>query len=80
MIKWTEVLQNSISILIYPGGFATTISRPRGHKTFFMLNSAEHEIFHAHKFFKMPTETVVGILTFVCRKNSIIGVSVSEKS
>ena len=22
---------------------------PRGYKTFFMLNSAEHEIFHAHK-------------------------------
>ena len=24
-------------------------SRPRGYKTFFMLNSVEHEIFPAHK-------------------------------
>ena len=25
-------------------------SRPRGYKTFFMLNSAEHEIFSANKY------------------------------
>ena len=25
-------------------------TRPRGYKTFSMLNSAEHEILHAHKF------------------------------
>ena len=25
-------------------------SRPRGYKTFFMLNSVEHEIFNAHKY------------------------------
>ena len=24
-------------------------SRPRGYKTFFMLNSGQHEIYHAHK-------------------------------
>ena len=23
--------------------------RPRDYKTFFMLNSAEHEVYHAHK-------------------------------
>ena len=25
-------------------------SRPRGYKTFFMLNSTEHEILNAHKY------------------------------
>ena len=25
------------------------LSRPRGYKTFFMFNSAEHEIFPSHK-------------------------------
>ena len=69
-------------------------TRPRGYKTFFMLNSDEHEILNAHKcekyqeiwhyldsakprmlFFllinvKMPT--VVGILTFLSRKNFIL--------
>ena len=25
------------------------MSRPRGYKTFFMLNSVEHEILNAHK-------------------------------
>ena len=24
-------------------------TRPRGYKAFFMLNSGEHEIYHAHK-------------------------------
>ena len=28
----------------------TMLTRPRGYKTFFMLNSSEHEIFPAHKF------------------------------
>ena len=27
----------------------STANRPRGYKTFFMLNSIEHEIFPAHK-------------------------------
>ena len=64
---------------------------PRGYKTFFMLNSTEHEILNAHKYknikkfgfffgsdkprmlffplinVKMPT--IVGILTFMSRKN-----------
>ena len=25
------------------------LTRPRGYKTFFMLNSTDHEIYHAHK-------------------------------
>ena len=65
---------------------------PKGYKTFFVLNSAEHEILNAHKYkniekfnffagsdktrilffllinVKMPTVTVVGILTFMSRK------------
>ena len=68
--------------------------RPRGYKTFFMLNSAEHEILNAHKYenlkknqhfsgsdkprmlfflliyVKMPT--IVGMLTFVSRKNFML--------
>ena len=27
----------------------TMASRPRGYKTFFMINSVEHEILNAHK-------------------------------
>ena len=46
--------------------------RPRGYKTFLMLNSTEHERFPAHNV-KMPT--VVGILTFMSRKNNIPGLS-----
>ena len=49
---------------------------PRGYKTFFMLNSTEHEIFQLISF-KMPT--TVGILTFMSGKNSILGVSGPEK-
>ena len=67
---------------------------PRGYKTFFMLNSVEHEILNAHKYknikkfsffsdsdkpimlffllinVKMPT--IVGILTFMSRKNFML--------
>ena len=46
-----------------------------GYKKNFMLNSAEHEIFPAHK---MPI--IFGILTFVSGKNSITGLSEHEKS
>ena len=42
-------------------------SRPRGYKTFSMLNSAEHEIYPANKF-KMPAN--VGILTFISMINT----------
>ena len=68
-------------------------NRPRGYKTFYMLNSVEHEISDAHKYknikklaflgsdklrmlffplinVKMPT--VVGILTFMSRKNFML--------
>ena len=41
-----------------------------------MLNSAEHEIFPAHKYLKMPI--IIGMLTFICRKNSILGFSEPE--
>ena len=68
--------------------------RPRGYKTFFVLNSIEHEILNAHKYkkyqefqhftgsdkprmlfllfinVKMPT--IVGILTFMSRKNFML--------
>ena len=40
---------------------------PCGYKTFFMLNSAEHEIYPACKD-KMPT--IVGILTFISMINT----------
>ena len=67
----------------------------RGYKTFFMVNSAEHESLNAHKYknyqeiqlfpdsdkprtlffllinVKMPT-TIVGILTFMSRKNFML--------
>ena len=45
---------------------------PRGYKTFFMLNSAEHEIFPGQNV-KMPI--IVGILTFKSGKNSNLGLS-----
>ena len=42
------------------------ISWPRGYKSFFMLNSAEHEIFSANKFMKMPI--IVDIFIFISRE------------
>ena len=45
---------------------------PRGYKTFSMLNSTEHGIFLLINV-KMPS--IVGILTFMGWKNSIIGLS-----
>ena len=38
-----------------------------GFKTFSMLHSIEHEIYHAYRF-KMPT--IVGILTFISMLNT----------
>ena len=46
--------------------------RVRGYKTFFILNSVEHEIFPA-KNVKMPT--TVRILTYFSMKNGILGLS-----
>ena len=39
-LNWIEILIKEI---------ITSISQARGYKTFFMLNSAEHEIYPAHK-------------------------------
>ena len=53
------------------------VAWPRGYKTFFMLNSVEHEIFLLI-IVKMPT--IVGILTLMSRKNSILGLSEPKKA
>ena len=66
---------------------------PRGYKTFFMLNSIEHEILNAHKYkisrirlslgsdkprmlfftlINVKMLTIVGILTFIGRKNFML--------
>ena len=50
----------------------TTKPWPWGYKTFFMLNSAEHEIF---LLINVEMPTVVGSSTFMSRKNSILGLS-----
>ena len=44
----------------------------RGYKTFFMLNSAEHEIYPAHKCLNANNSWhfIVGILTFISMINS----------
>ena len=47
------------------------------YKTFYMLNSAEHEISPGINF-KMPT--VVGILTFMTWKNTVLGLYDPEKT
>ena len=44
----------------------------------FVLISSEHEIFPANNV-KMPTVVVVGILTFMSRKNSTLGLFEPEK-
>ena len=35
---------------MYGGGGSIVLIQGRGYKTFFMLNSAEHEIFSANKY------------------------------
>ena len=52
------------------------IIRPRGYKTFFMLNSTEYEIF---LLINVKMSTIVGILTFMSGKNSILGLSEPKK-
>ena len=80
--------------------------RPRGYKTFFMLNSVEDKILNVHKyenikklsifqtqislecFFSCPymlkcqqfMPTIVGILTFMSRKNFMLNSVEHEKS
>ena len=46
-------------------------------KPMFMLSSAENEIFLAHKYLNA---NIFGILTFMSRKNSILGLSELEKA
>ena len=59
--------------IIFLLGFQSdTQTRPRGYKTFFMLNSAEHKFYTAHKYGngqKLLKFQVVGILTFMSRIN-----------
>ena len=38
-----------VAVLPLLSGIAYNRSRPRGYKTFFMVNSTEHEIFPAYK-------------------------------
>ena len=51
-------------------------ARARGYKTFFMLNSVEHEILNAHKYKIIKKfglySAFVGLLTFMSRKNSML--------
>ena len=49
---------------------------PRGYKTFFMLNSTEHEFF---LLINVKMLTIVGILTFINGKSSILGLSEPKK-
>ena len=60
----------------HDGKVSRTITRPGGYKTFFVLNSTEHDFFLLINV-KMPTivRIIVGILTFMSRKNSILGLS-----
>ena len=53
-----------------------SVTTPRGYKTFFMLNSKEHEFF---LLINVEMPTFVGILTFLSRENSILGLSEPEK-
>ena len=54
-----------------------TLIKSRGYKTFFMFMSTELNFFLLTNV-KMPT--IVGILTFMSRKNSILGLSEPNKS
>ena len=39
-------------MLFFKVGLLKYLTRPRGYKTFFLLNSVEHEILNAHKYKK----------------------------
>ena len=62
---------------IYGPHQGTSDAWPRGYKTFFMLNSTKQEIFLLINV-KMPT--IVGILTNMSRKNSILYLAEPKKS
>ena len=55
------------SILAHP-----LVKLARGYKNCFMLNSTEYEIYNAINV-KMPTITIVGILTFISTINTSEG-------
>ena len=42
-------MKNQGSLLFIEKGMFHKQIRPQGYKTFFMLNTAEHEIYSAHK-------------------------------
>ena len=56
MVRQLEILISTVSTLIIATDKAEKtgmiLIRSRGYKTFFMLNSAEHEILNAHKYKK----------------------------
>ena len=49
--------------------FTSFQPRPRGYKTFFMLNSAKHEIFSGYKY---ENANKVGIFIFISRESFIL--------
>ena len=55
----------------------TKVVGPQGYKTFFIINSTEHEIYPAHNV-KMPT--IVAILTFISRISTTSSVGSRKKS
>ena len=57
--------------------FFPTVNRPRGYKTVFVLTQLSINFFLLISV-KMPT--IVGILTFMSRKNNILGLSEPKKS
>ena len=57
--------------------FRKVYTRARGYKTFFMLNSTEHENFPAHKCYNANNCWHFNIYE---RKNSILGLSEPKKS
>ena len=50
-VKFSIYLNRRVFVmLMYPVPLRLTETWPRGYKTFFMLNAAEHEIFSANKY------------------------------
>ena len=77
-IRWVIFKILKTSVLLYEGMSKKVQAelqiiqakiRPGGYKTFSMLKSTEYEIFSAH----IKMSTVVGNLTFMSEKNSILG-------
>ena len=47
--KFFKEYDQSTNQFVYRSGLTFCQARPRGYKTFFILNSAEHDIYPAHK-------------------------------